>query len=63
MTGWIYWSGGVLPVPRDTKVMVRFRDGSQSVEPRPAHYFDVLWRHEGMHRANDVVAYRVVETS
>lgn len=62
MSDWTYWSGGVLPVPRDTKVMVRFRDGGQSVEPRPAHYFDVLWRHEGMHHANDVVAYRVVQS-
>lgn len=62
MGDWIEWGGGpVSPVNENTMVLVRFRDGGQSLEPRPAHYFQVLWRHAGMHHSNDIIAYRIVE--
>lgn len=61
MVGWIDWPGGECPVERGTHVEVRFRDGAQAGGHHPAHFFDILWRHAGMHRDNDIIAYRIVE--
>ena len=41
---WIKWHGGERPVPPNTKVKVKFRDGdSQSGHPAYAYY----WHHDG----------------
>ena len=41
---WIKWNGGECPVPLDTIVEVKFRDGdSQSGHPAYAYY----WHHDG----------------
>ena len=51
----IKWNGGECPVPPNTRVKVKFRDGdSQSVHPAYAHY----WRHDG--DGADIVEYRIV---
>lgn len=50
MNDWIEWKGGECPVPADTLVCVRCRDGYESSRPENA----CNWRW------GDVVAYRVV---
>lgn len=62
MRDWIEWGGGECPLSPQTLVNVRFRDGGQACF-KPAHYFQVLWRHAGMHHSNDIIAYRVVRES
>ena len=51
----IKWDGGECPVPENTLVRVKFRDGdSQSGHPAYAYY----WRHDG--DGADIVEYRIV---
>lgn len=51
---WIEWNGGECPVPGETEVMMRFRNGATSVT-RAKH---CRWDHPGA--AGDIIAYRVV---
>jgi len=60
---WISWPGGNRPVAENVQVRVRFRDGGESGKPMPAFFWDKLWRHDGMHHSNDVVAYCIVEAA
>lgn len=54
--GWIEWSGGGCPVPADTVVDVRFRNGDESITYRNAGGLD--WQHD--HHPRDIIAYRIV---
>ena len=56
--GWIEWSGGVCPVPPDTLVEVKFRDGKGASQCEAA---GIVWGHGGL--GGDIVAYRVIPTS
>ena len=52
---WIKWEGGECPVPLDTKVKVKFRDGdSQSGHPAYAYW----WHHGG--DGADILEYSIV---
>lgn len=55
--GWIAWAGGECPVPKDTLVLVKFRDMPSDGSPDPAGVW--IWHHIGITRA-DIVAYKVV---
>lgn len=57
--GWIKWEGGECPVPAGTLVKVRFRDRCEASRTALGVGY-CAWEHLGMHRANDVVAYRIV---
>ena len=56
---WIKWNGGECPVPLDTIVEVKFRDGdSQSGHPAYAYY----WHHDG--DGADILTYcTIIEQS
>ena len=56
---WVKWDGGECPVPLDTIVEVKFRDGdSQSGHPAYAYY----WRHDG--DGADILTYcTIIEQS
>ncbi len=56
--GWLYHKTRIRPVGEYDQVRVMFRDGCQSSKPLPAFYWDKLWRQEGMHRSNDIIAYK-----
>ena len=52
---WIKWNGGECPVPLDTIVEVKFRDGdSQSGHPAYAYY----WHHDG--DGADILTYCII---
>lgn len=51
---WIKWEGGECPVPPETIVEVRFRNGEVH-GPIPSRGFD--WKHEVMD--DDIIAYRL----
>lgn len=55
---WIEWRGGDCPVPRDSLVMVRLRDGEQANSHYVAHGYD--WRHRKDDPGQDIVAYYVL---
>ena len=58
MGEWIKWEGGPMPVPADTKVIVKFRD--QSVVEDDIQRADFwVWRHS--REDDDVIAYRLVK--
>ncbi|PTQ64486.1 hypothetical protein C8J45_103336 [Sphingomonas sp. PP-CE-3G-477] len=61
---WVNWTGGICPVPTDTMIMTRLRNGWLSSGPAKAGYH--RWDHgrtpESPLRANDIVAYRVVQS-
>ena len=56
---WIEWHGGECPVPPNTRVKVKFRDGdSQSGHPAYAYY----WHHDG--DGADILTYcTIIEQS
>lgn len=54
--GWITWAGGECPVPGDTVVEVRVRDGAR--DTNRADTWFVCWKNDNM--PEDIVAYRVV---
>lgn len=54
---WIPWLGGNRPVPGDTPVEVRLRDGSEHAEDLAREW---IWAHNGWN--SDIVAYRVLST-
>lgn len=56
MSDWTEWKGGECPVPSDTVVEVRFRDGEVSAGAEAAYFW---WDCRG--KARDIVAYRVVQ--
>lgn len=56
---WIEWGGGICPVSLDEIVLIDFRDGTTSSEPRFASY--TRWEHRGDSR--DVIRYFVVPSS
>ena len=52
---WVKWDGGECPVPLDTIVEVKFRDGdSQSGHPAYAYY----WHHDG--DGADILTYCII---
>jgi hypothetical protein len=53
--GWIEWKGGKCPIPKETPVVVRLRDGSEYDGETAA---DWVWAHGDMD--GDIVAYRIV---
>ena len=55
MNDWIEWKGGECPVPADTVVNVRFRNGRESMSDA----CNWCWSHGGS--SEDIVAYRVVK--
>jgi len=58
MTNWIEWKGGKCPVPPETVVIPRYRDG---VEGNAAKAFARYWQHEG--DDVDIIAYRILAPS
>jgi hypothetical protein len=61
---WIEWAGGECPVPADTRVCVRFRDGETQGPVMACAYADPElsnWAHvDSDPLADDIIAYRVV---
>jgi hypothetical protein len=55
--GWIEWNGGACPVPPDTAVEIRFRDGFTHRSNAACNW---KWSHYG--GFSDIVAYRVIKT-
>lgn len=55
--GWIQWSGGECPVPPDTVVDVRFRNGDSLESTVMAAR---CWRQSDYVSGGDIVAYRIV---
>ena len=53
----IKWEGGECPVPPNTRVEVKFRDGD-SQSGHPAYAYVYSWRHDGDDA--DIVEYRIV---
>ena len=54
---WIKWHGGECPVPPNTRVTVKFRDGD-SQSGYPAYAYAYSWRHDG--DGADIVEYCIV---
>lgn len=54
---WVKWEGGECPVPKDTIVQIRMRDGTSACEPRVAG--ELRWDHRGWR--GDITRYRVVK--
>lgn len=54
--GWIKWEGGACPVPGDTRVEVKLRDGCVECCQK-AYFFD--W--SDIDSDTDIIAYRIVE--
>ena len=52
---WIDWNGGECPVPLDTKVKVKLRNGKLL---EPVHAFCYSWSH--FYQGGDIVEYRTV---
>ena len=59
MTDWIEWKGGERPVPPDTMVEVRLRDGRE-LFPFRARGLTWVWMESPELGFSDIVAYRVV---
>lgn len=57
MNEWVEWKGGERPVPPDTRVEVRFRNGASNFLS-PAK--DWTWKWQTPKHAYDIVGYRVV---
>lgn len=56
---WIEWAGGECPVPPDTVIEVRFREGNNGGPPSPAGWWD--WGHSAAFPDDyEILAYRVV---
>lgn len=56
--GWIEWNGGACPVPENTNVHVKLREGYFSKEVYTADQY--RWQHLGGDDS-DIVAYKVVK--
>lgn len=54
---WVKWEGGECPVPKDTIVQIRMRDGTSACEPGVAG--ELRWDHRGWR--GDIARYRVVK--
>ena len=54
---WVKWEGGECPVPKDTIVQIRMRDGTSACEPGVAG--ELRWDHRGWR--GDITRYRVVK--
>lgn len=54
---WVKWEGGECPVPKDTIVQIRMRDGTSACEPGVAG--ELRWGHRGWR--GDITRYRVVK--
>lgn len=54
MSGWIEWAGGLRPHPPQTRVRVKYRDGTEDEGESAFAY----WSHEPNGR--DIIAYRLV---
>lgn len=52
---WVKWEGGECPVPKDTIVQIRMRDGTGAREPGVAG--ELRWGHRGW--PGDITRYRV----
>lgn len=50
---WVDWSGGDRPIPGDTLISVKFRDGTEA----DGYARDILWEHTAI--PFDIMAYRV----
>lgn len=62
--GWIEWKAGKCPVPFDTMVDCRFRDGKEIGPARAGGWAVGIcgWKHEGKFRQFDIIAYRLAPT-
>lgn len=57
-TDWIKWTGGDRPVPPDTTVEVKFRNGNNSADVRAKIW---SWTHrDDEYNGGDIIAYRLV---
>lgn len=56
--GWVEWNGGECPVPENTNVLIKLRDGSFYKEVYTADQY--RWQHLGGDDS-DIVAYKVVK--
>lgn len=54
---WIKWEGGECPVPGDTEVKVRYRNGWIDNGPYPEN--GLRWWHSG--GSFDIIAYQIME--
>lgn len=52
--GWIEWGGGNCPVPENSRVDIKFRDGDIGLEQGP----NWDWSHLGYR--SDIIAYRII---
>lgn len=59
MNDWIEHDGSDIPVPGDTLVYVKFRDGVNSPRAEKANIW--YWRHEECDYT-DIIAYKVVKS-
>ncbi len=57
---WIEWEGGKCPVPDQTRVSVRFRNGSIDYADY-AGIWSWEWRLGPTPNAGDIIAYRVLD--
>lgn len=57
MNDWIKWDGGVCPVPKGTKIELRFRD-NDGVDCETDEPEDYRWTNENL--MMDIMAYRVI---
>lgn len=56
--GFTIWRGGECPVHEGAATAVRFRDGDEATDQRPAE-----WRWDHIGNGGDIVAYKVIETA
>lgn len=60
MSDWIEWNGGECPLPPETNVEVRFRNGKTSCTDDPFYW---RWGHLSEASISDIIAYRVIENA
>lgn len=64
---WIERDDGDCPVPGETMVLVKHRDGSVSSKPRAADFWNQhgmsMWHWCAVDPENDIIAYRIVRES
>lgn len=58
-SGWIPWNGGECPVSGDKGVLIRLRDGYESLNVLSANHWEWNWFVE--YPEGDIIAYKVVD--
>ena len=59
--GWIPWSGGYMPIPKDTLIDVKHRDGEVYRNKPAGGAANIDWYHS--YEGGDIIAYRIVDTA